>query len=160
MEFIYDDGGRAAAGFKGKTGDCGVRAIAIATGQPYQQVYDEINALAKERERVKWGRKAVSHRRSNSRTGVYKRLMDIYLAGIGWRYVGTWDGEMPWRAQRDTARFPAGPIILNKRKHYIACQDGTIRDTYDSTQARNFETGELVPEGCAIYGYWEESEED
>jgi hypothetical protein len=28
----FDDGGRGAAGFKGKTGDCVCRAIAIATG--------------------------------------------------------------------------------------------------------------------------------
>lgn len=32
MTFVYDDGGRSAAGFKGKTGDCVTRAIAIATG--------------------------------------------------------------------------------------------------------------------------------
>src|SRR5262245_46562233 len=29
--FVYDDGGRAAAGFKGKAGDCVCRAIALAT---------------------------------------------------------------------------------------------------------------------------------
>jgi hypothetical protein len=32
MTFVYDDGGRSAAGFKGKTGDCVTRAIAIGTG--------------------------------------------------------------------------------------------------------------------------------
>ena len=32
MNYKYNDGGRSRAGFKGKTGDCGVRAIAIATG--------------------------------------------------------------------------------------------------------------------------------
>ena len=38
MEYIHDDGGRVAAGYKGKTGDCVTRAIAIATGKPYQEV--------------------------------------------------------------------------------------------------------------------------
>ena len=33
--YTYDDGGRADAGFKGDTGDCAVRAIAILTGIPY-----------------------------------------------------------------------------------------------------------------------------
>jgi len=46
MEFQRDDGGRAAAGYKGQAGDCVVRSIAIATGKPYQEVYDAINALA------------------------------------------------------------------------------------------------------------------
>jgi hypothetical protein len=32
LDFIANDGGRAAAGFKGQAGDCVVRSIAIATG--------------------------------------------------------------------------------------------------------------------------------
>ena len=31
------------AGYRGKTGDCVVRSIAIATGLPYQQIYDLVN---------------------------------------------------------------------------------------------------------------------
>jgi hypothetical protein len=27
LPFRYDDGGRAAAGFRGTTGDCGIRAV-------------------------------------------------------------------------------------------------------------------------------------
>ena len=38
MEWIYSDGGRAAAGYKGDAGDCVTRAIAIATEIPYQEV--------------------------------------------------------------------------------------------------------------------------
>ena len=30
LPWVYDDGGRAAAGFKGEAGDCGTRAVAIA----------------------------------------------------------------------------------------------------------------------------------
>lgn len=37
MDFVFHDGGRAAAGYKGKTGDCVTRSIAIATGKPYQE---------------------------------------------------------------------------------------------------------------------------
>ena len=32
MPFVKDDGGRAAAGFKGSTGDCVTRAVCIASG--------------------------------------------------------------------------------------------------------------------------------
>jgi len=42
MEFQFNDGGREAAGFKGKTGDCVTRSIVIATGLPYQKVYDDL----------------------------------------------------------------------------------------------------------------------
>ena len=48
MPFKYSDGGRAAAGYKGTAGDCATRAIALATGKPYQEVYDALFALARE----------------------------------------------------------------------------------------------------------------
>ena len=40
--FVYNDGGREAAGYKGKAGDCVCRAIAIAARLPYQEVYDRL----------------------------------------------------------------------------------------------------------------------
>lgn len=47
MEFVYNDGGRSEAGFKGTTGDCVCRAIAIATQRPYKEIYDLINEFGK-----------------------------------------------------------------------------------------------------------------
>jgi hypothetical protein len=47
IEHVFNDGGRSAAGYKGSTGDCVVRAIAIATCKPYTEVYDALKALAK-----------------------------------------------------------------------------------------------------------------
>ena len=47
MEFIFHDGGRAAAGYKGKTGDCVTRSITIATERTYQEVYDHSTGLHK-----------------------------------------------------------------------------------------------------------------
>ena len=40
--FKFNDGGREAAGYKGKTGDCVCRSIAIVTGLPYQQGYEAL----------------------------------------------------------------------------------------------------------------------
>jgi hypothetical protein len=45
QHWVYDDGGRAAAGYKGEAGDCVCRAIAIATETPYQQIYGVLWAL-------------------------------------------------------------------------------------------------------------------
>ena len=44
-KYEYDDGGRDAAGFVGVLNDCEVRAAAIATGKPYRQVHDEMEAV-------------------------------------------------------------------------------------------------------------------
>ena len=38
--FVYNDGGRKLAGRKGDTGDCVTRAVAIASGLPYLEVYN------------------------------------------------------------------------------------------------------------------------
>ena len=40
MKFVFNDGERKLAGYKGSAGDCVVRSICIATGLPYQAVYD------------------------------------------------------------------------------------------------------------------------
>ena len=42
LKFKVNDGGRAAAGYKGQTGDCVVRSIAIVTGMTYQKVYNDL----------------------------------------------------------------------------------------------------------------------
>lgn len=39
MKFQYNDGGRAAAGFKGRCGDCVARSVTIASGRPYEEIY-------------------------------------------------------------------------------------------------------------------------
>ena len=53
MKVIITDGGRKESGYKSKkSGDCVCRAISIATGKDYQEVYDALNELAeKERPR-------------------------------------------------------------------------------------------------------------
>ncbi len=70
MTWMYHDGGRAAAGYRGTTSDCVVRAVAIATGLPYQEIYNKVNELAKS-ERI--GKR--KQRKSNARTGVFRPLI-------------------------------------------------------------------------------------
>ena len=42
LKFVNNDGGRAAAGYRGQAGDCVVRSIAIVTGLPYQKIYNDL----------------------------------------------------------------------------------------------------------------------
>ncbi len=141
MEWQYDDGGRAAAGYKGDCRDCVVRAIAIATGVPYQEVYDELNTMAGA-ERT--GKKKRS--KSSSRNGVYKRTYKKYLEEkLGWTWhacmgIGTGckvhlrEGEVPMN----------GAIIVRLSGHLSAVVDGVVRDKFDPS--RNG--------WRCVYGYW------
>jgi hypothetical protein len=77
MKYVFDDGGRADAGFRGTTGDRVARAIANATQQPYRIVYDDLNRLAQSERLTK------RHRRgSNARLGVNRISYEEYLTEV------------------------------------------------------------------------------
>ena len=65
MKWVYDDGGRKAAGFRGRAGDCVTRSIAIATRLSYERIYALLNEQAR-RERP------IRSRRSSARNGVFR----------------------------------------------------------------------------------------
>lgn len=141
-QFQFNDGGRAAAGYKGTAGDCAVRAIAIATGLSYQQVYDDINTHAS-RERRGSKKRGVS----NARTGVYKATVQRYMKQLGWRWVPTMQIGQGCQVHVRSSELPAGRLVLNLSKHFAAFVDGVLHDTYDCSR-----------DGTrCVYGYWTQS---
>lgn len=138
MKWTYDDGGRAEAGYRGHSGDCAVRAIAIATRLPYQHVYDTLNFLA-QKERPRRGGK-----RSNARTGVHKRTVAKYLAALGWQWFATMGIGTGCTVHLREGEIPDGPIVVSVSRHFVAVVGGVVRDTHDPTR-----------EGTrCVYGYW------
>lgn len=128
--YIYDDGGRAAAGFKGTTGDCVTRAIAIATGKPYKEVYDALNELAKRERTGKRKRKI-----SSSRTGVYRSTYGKYLQTLGWEWVPTMKIGQGCRVHLNAAELPSGTILVKVTHHLTTMINGVIHDIYDPPPA-------------------------
>lgn len=125
MEYRYDDGGRAEAGYRGSTGDCVCRAIAIATGKPYQEVYDALNATAKgmrQTRRVKGSR---------ARTGVNRLVYERYLRSLGWTFTPTVTIGSGCRVHLRADELPGGSIICRLSGHLAAVVDGVIRDTFN-----------------------------
>lgn len=135
--WVYDDGGRQEAGFRGQTGDCVTRAIAIATGRPYREVYDALFDLNREYAKKARGRLknelAKSHRRS-PRNGVYKKIYGQYLRSIGWVWVPTMRvNQVGPRVRLCPDDLPEGRIICQVTRHLVAVIDGVAHDIYDST---------------------------
>lgn len=125
MEFIWHDGGRAACGFVGHTGDCVTRAIAIATGEVYREVYDALTELAQ----------------SSARHGVTVSVADQYLRPRGWR--------LHYFRSFDERHFVPGANIVSfrpterKSSGHLSCViDKTIYDTWNP-----FEDHELEVDG-------------
>jgi len=84
MKFQFNDGGRIAAGYKGSAGDCVVRSVAIATGLPYQEIYDQVNKLSA-RERTGKRKRGTS----NARSGVHKSTIKWLMESLGWQWTPT-----------------------------------------------------------------------
>jgi len=139
MKFIYNDGGRSAAGYKGYAGDCAVRAVCIVTGKPYNEVYDAINCMAKS-ERIGKRKK----RKSNSRTGVYSSLLRKYLGGLQTVWVPTMQVGSGCKVHVREGELPKGKLVLRLSRHYTAVIDGVLQDTYDCSRGGD----------RCVYGYW------
>jgi len=140
LQFQFDDGGRKAAGYKGRTGDCVVRSIAIATGLPYRQVYDKVNELAK-RERTGSRKRG----KSNARTGVYKGTTHKLLESLGWRWTPTMEIGSGCKIHLRADELPSGRLIVSVSGHLTAVIDGVIHDTHDPSR-RGMR---------CVYGYWQ-----
>ena len=139
MQHVYNDGGREAAGFKGMTGDCVTRAIAIVTGLPYREVYDAINEEAKN-ERITKRKKKIS----NARTGAYKVNYAKFLATQGWTWVPCMKVGQGCKVHMRTNELPSGKVVVRLSRHLAAVIDGVLHDTYNCTR-----------DGTrCVYGYW------
>ena len=139
MNYTYDDGGRLAAGYTGAASDCVTRAIAIATGLPYQRVYDQINAMATGERRGKRKRGT-----SSARAGVYKPTIRKYLASLGWHWTPTMAIGTGCKVHLRAEELPAGRLIVSVSKHLVAVIDGVIHDTNDPQRGGT----------RCVYGYW------
>lgn len=139
MRFIYDDGGRAEAGFKGTTNDCVCRAIAIATERPYIEIYDMINEYGKKERKGK--RKSG---KSSARTGVYPATIRKIMAALGWEWHPTMLIGSGCTTHLKADELPTGRLVVNVSKHIVAVIDGVIYDTYDCSR----------DETRCVYGYY------
>jgi len=139
IEFVYDDGGRADAGFRGSAGDCVTRAIAIASGRPYGEVYEALaDGMARSRTR---GRAAGKR---SARNGVYRPVYDRYLRSIGAEWTPTMEIGSGTTVHLRADELPPGRLVVRLSRHLAAVIDGVLHDTGDCSR-----------DGTrAVYGYW------
>jgi len=133
LTFCRNDGGRALAGFKGEARDCVTRAIAIASGREYGQVYDNLNSIGQ-----------CFGLRSVSRTGVPRAVYETYLFGIGAVWTPTMTIGTGCKVHLDPSELPTGRLICRLSRHLVAVIDGVIHDTHDPS--RNGRR--------CVYGFW------
>lgn len=128
MKFIINNGGRTMAGYKGETGDCVCRSIAIATEQDYKKVYDDLinvkNSL----------RQTSGVKTSHPRTGVDRKVYDTYLKQLGWQWIPTMGIGTGCKFHLKEDELPSGNLIVRLSKHMTAVINGVINDTYNPSR--------------------------
>ena len=140
--FIFNDGGRAEAGYKGQTGDCVCRSICIVTGKSYDEVYQ---ALAK----GNFTQRKSKHSKKGKRTAANgintkRKWFNEYMVSLGFKWVPTMFVGVGCKMHLKKEELPTGKIICNVSKHFVAVVDGVINDIYDCSR-----------EGTrCVYGYY------
>lgn len=144
LPFHFDDGGRRKAGYSGDAGDCVVRAICIATGRGYDEVYDRLAEGNATQRRGKHNGRA--HGRYTAREGIMTRRkwFDDYMKELGFSWTPTMKIGQGCKVHLRPNELPSGRLVVNVSKHFTAVIDGVIRDTYDPSR-----------EGTrCVYGYY------
>ena len=151
--YIYNNGGREDAGFKGITGDCVTRAISIATEQNYKTVYDTLTYLSKQYKlnkndvvaKLMRSAKSGSHASSSVRYGCYPEIYKPYLKNLGWSWKPLMLVGSGCKVHLHPNELPCkGRYILRLSKHLTAYIDGVLNDTYDCSRGGT----------RCVYGYW------
>jgi hypothetical protein len=140
--FIFNDGGRAEAGYKGQTGDCVCRSICIVTGKPYDEVYQvlaEGNFTQRKSKHSKKGKRTAANGINTKR-----KWFNEYMLSLGFKWVPTMFVGVGCKMHLKKEELPTGKIICNVSKHFVAVVDGVINDIYDCSR-----------EGTrCVYGYY------
>lgn len=127
MEYIYNDGGRSKY-FKGGARDCVTRAIAIATGLDYKEVYDTIKDL-------------LQH---TPREGLKKRETRDIMNYFGFTWVSCMGIGTGCTTHLKEEELPKGTIVASVSHHLTCIKDGIINDTFNPSRGGD----------RCVYGYW------
>lgn len=141
MKLVINDGGRAAAGFTGRAGDCVTRAISIVTGLPYAKVYADLSEGCISQRVGKRGKKKTG---AGNGVNVNRKWFKEYMGKLGFRFVATMGIGTGCHTHLRDGELPTGRLIVSVSKHYTAVIDGVIHDTFDPSRDGN----------RCVYGYW------
>ena len=132
--FKYNDGGRKAAGYVGVTGDCVCRAVCIASGLPYQQVYNALSEGNATQRKTKKGSKRTGQYTAAHGINVKRKWFQEYMESIGFEWTPTMKIGQGCKVHLRADELPKGRLVISVSKHYTTMIDGVINDTYDPSR--------------------------
>lgn len=170
MKWVYDDGGRRAAGYTGYAGDCVVRAVAIAARLSYEEVYEALHCGMREQRKT---RRSGASTPPRDGVSVRREWFKRYMQGLGFRWTATMRIGSGCLVHLHDGELPMGRLVVSVSKHYTAVIDGVIRDTHDPQREEHVveqfpgwhfarlkpgywinENGVCHIQRRCVYGYW------
>lgn len=166
--FKYNDGGRADAGYKGHTGDCVARSIAIASGRPYKEIYDalangnasqKIGKHAKRKANDAWAAKGLPFSGKEYRAFIKaktkpktaaqgintnRKWFKDYMKQLGFEWVPCMGIGTGCKVHLKWDELPHGNLVCALSGHYTAVIDLVLNDIYDCSRGGT----------RCVYGYY------
>lgn len=127
---LCHDGGRKESKRSKQRNDCTVRALAIATGIPYDEAYDLL---------------AAAGRKSGSGFNIKKWAPTASVNNFGFKWIAfpAVSGQRRMNPMTFCKQYSTRTYIARVAKHVFAVIDGVIYDTHEPRA------------DCCIYGVWE-----
>lgn len=159
--WVYNDGGRSNY-FNGKgVGDCVARAITIASGMDYKEVYDALAEGQAGQRVMKRARRRFVYNHTTKRMAMQDgKIKYTKTAQHGINVKRKWFKDLmhewgfSWspcmqigqgcKVHLRADELPAGRLVVAVSKHYTCVIDGVIHDTYDCSRGGT----------RCVYGYW------
>jgi hypothetical protein len=130
MDIKYNDGGRQDAGYRGTTGDCVCRSIAIASGRPYKEVYDAL-ALGNRNQRRTKREPYRRVRTAGDGISVHRKWFKEYMTSLGFEWISTAALGLGNKVHLNANELPSGRLVVLIHRHMVAVIDGIINDVQD-----------------------------
>ena len=155
-EFKHNDGGRSKY-FKGDTGDCVARSIAIASGRDYKEIYDRLAQGNASQRRSKRDKRKRSRSARNGITTKRKWFKD-YMRELGFEWVSCMGVGTGCTVHLHADELPNGRLVCSLTGHYTAVIDGVINDTFNPRRGAKVSVKDGIEytkkEVRCVYGYW------
>ncbi len=159
--WVYNDGGRSNY-FTGKgVGDCVARAIAIASGIDYKEVYDTLAEGQSTQRVTKRAKRYATYNHTSARftrkdgkvkhaksaqhgIHVKRKWFKDQMREWGFRWVATMQIGSGCQTHLRADELPKGRLVVAVSKHYTCVINGVVNDTYDCSRNGT----------RCVYGYW------
>ena len=142
VNFQFNDGGRAAY-FKGQAGDCVTRAVTIASGLDYKEVYDTLaegNASQRKSKRTPKRTRSARHGVNTKRKWFKDYMRSLGFTWVPLMFIGSGCNVHLHKDELPTE----GRLVLSLSRHVAAYVDGVLHDTHDCSRNGT----------RCVYGYW------